>query len=739
MMIVKENKLALLIGLLCSGSAVAQDVYTFDEVVVSATRSEQNVRDVAAPVGIVTSDDLADDLAQNIKQAVEAEPGVSMSGNGRFGLSGFTIRGRDDNYVKTIVDGVELPGTYNPGADMMRKFNNTLETDTLQRIEINKGPISSLYGSDALAGAVIIRTKNPSDLLELEGDDSYASIKSGYYSVNDSLKGTATLANRTGDLETLLIYTYRNGHEDETHGGPDINGPERGAADPINFDSDNILAKAFYQINDAHRVGLSIESFNSDQDVARLSDEGDSIGFPMGQGMSMSYDYSNTRSADEDTRQRYSIEHQWQANTGAFDQLEWRVAYLKTESKHDNFDHLEKSVLMGATVLSSTSENRNRQRKGDDESWQADIQFNKAFEFESSYHEIVYGVSYVSNAFSLDYRNYNLDTGGVTDATPEVPNAKSEKWGVFVQDQMFLMNEKLVLNAGLRYDNFRSSPEGDSTFNEAKNNALTGRFGAVYHWTNELSTFAQVSQGFKAPTLQDLYYFYDQGVTFIPNPDLDAEESLSYEAGVRVNNGYGRIAMSVFYNDYKNFIEDRMIEGADLSDPTSKEVWTTQNISRAKIYGAELSAQVDWKQVVGAPQGLYSDLSLAYTQGKDKQTGEAIDTVAPLTAYFALGYTNLEDSYGGKVSLKAAAGKSGSDWSNANNVDNVSAPGYAVTDLTAFYRPVTNLTLRAGLFNAFDVKYWDYTDLAGIDKDESGIERRTQPGRNWGLEAEYVF
>ncbi|WP_158162521.1 TonB-dependent hemoglobin/transferrin/lactoferrin family receptor [Grimontia hollisae] len=724
-MTIRKNKLALLVGLLCAGSAAAQDVYTFDEVVVSATRSEQNISDVAASVDVVSSEKLEKDLSQNMKSAVESEPGVSMAGNGRFGLTGFNIRGRDENYVKTIIDGVELPGTYNPGADVMRKYNNTLETDTLQRIEINKGPISSLYGSDALAGAVILRTKNPDDLLD-EGNDTYASVKGGYYSADESYKATATLANRTGDLETLLIFTHRDGHETQTYGGSGIAGPDRGEADPVDFQSDNILAKAFYQLNDAHRVGVSVESYHRDQDVIRLSDEGDVIAFGP-----YRYVYSNTRGYDDDSRQRYSIEHQWQANNPAFDLLEWRVAYLKSESKHDNTDTLTKTTSTGTSV-----ENRNRQRIGEDESWQADVQFNKVVALDSTYHDVVYGASYVSNEFNLDYNNINRDTGMVTDATPEVPNAESRKWGVFIQDQMFLMNETLVLNAGLRYDNFSAAPKGNSTYADGKNDALTGRLGAVYHWNDTFSTFAQVSQGFKAPTLQDLYYFYDTGATFIPNPNLKAEESISYETGMRFRQEFGRIDIAVFYNDYKNFIESRLV---DANGPDGKEVWTTDNIGRAEIYGAELKAHLALDRMLGAPTGIYSDLSLAYAKGENKTNGEAIDTVAPLTATLALGYVDSEDTYGGKVSMRAVAGKSGDDWSNANNVNNVSAPGYTVTDLTAYYRPMKDLTLRAGLFNVFDKKYWDYADLAGVDKDESGLDRRTQPGRNWGIEAEYVF
>ncbi|USH05574.1 hypothetical protein K6Q96_20480 [Grimontia kaedaensis] len=66
--------------------------------------------------------------------------------------------------------------------------------------------------------------------------NKHASVKGGYYSADESYKATATLANRTGDLETLLIFTHRDGHETATHGsGADIEGRERGQADPFDI------------------------------------------------------------------------------------------------------------------------------------------------------------------------------------------------------------------------------------------------------------------------------------------------------------------------------------------------------------------------------------------------------------------------------------------------------------------------------------------------------------------------
>ena len=83
-----------------------------------------------------------------------------------------------------MVDGVEQPPSYNPGADVMRFNQNMYETDTLAAIEINKGPSSTLYGSDALGGAVLMRTKNPEDLLAASGDDTAVGFKTGYHSAD---------------------------------------------------------------------------------------------------------------------------------------------------------------------------------------------------------------------------------------------------------------------------------------------------------------------------------------------------------------------------------------------------------------------------------------------------------------------------------------------------------------------------------------------------------------------------
>lgn len=86
--------------------------------------------------------------------------------------------------------------------------------------------------------------------------------------------------------------------------------------------------------------------------------------------------------------------------------------------------------------------------------------------------------------------------------------------------------------------------------------------------------------------------------------------------------------------------------------------------------------------------------------------------------------------------MTAVARKSGSDWSRADNVD---APGYALVDVTAYYRPVDKLTIRGGVFNLLNQKYWRYNSLRDKTSQSRGLDRLTQPGINFGINAKYDF
>ncbi|MDE1224425.1 TonB-dependent hemoglobin/transferrin/lactoferrin family receptor [Vibrio aestuarianus] len=697
-----------------SPSSFADNLHQFDEVVVSATRTEQSKKDVSSSIETISAKELESTMSNDLQQALSYTPGVDALGDGRFGISSFNIRGVEGSRVKMMIDGVQQPTPYNPGATEQRKYSNAIEMDTLQAIEVNKGPSSTLYGSDALGGVVLLRTKNPDDILVTEGDENRFGIRSGYSSANEQFKTTLTWAMRQDKLETLLMATYANGHETETHSsGADIEGPDRGAQNPADSQLGNLLAKAFYQANDDHRLGLTVEYYNKQYDEDELNYNGYSI-MP-------GFTYSDNYNEDTSERLRVGIEHQWLMSSQLADSLHWSLSYQDSRSLSKNYD---------TTPMNGK---RRRQREASDQSIQFDTQLSKIVEIDSNAHEFTYGLSLLNNDFNLDNTDYKLNYGTSAPGSTGLPDATVIQWGLFLQDQAYLMQERLVLTAGIRYDSFEATPSVDegytTSYEKNKDDAFTGQLGSVYHLNPNLSIFGQISQGFKAPTVYDLYYFYNQGAIIEANPDLKAEKSLSYELGLRGQNEFSNFEVSTFYNDYKDFITQT--KGGEQN---GKDVFTKENLDEVTIYGAEFSSKLYLDKAFNAPQGMYSRLAVAYADGEDKKTGDALDSVAPLTANVGLGINRHQ--YGTMLNVKMVASKT--DWQSETNTD---VAGYTLVDLTAYYQPIQDLTLRAGLFNIFDKKYWLYNDLSGRDATGETFSQdiKAQPGRNWSINIDYQF
>ncbi|MDO6782329.1 TonB-dependent receptor domain-containing protein, partial [Marinovum sp. 1_MG-2023] len=82
----------------------------------------------------------------------------------------------------------------------------------------------------------------------------------------------------------------------------------------------------------------------------------------------------------------------------------------------------------------------------------------------SSRHQVIYGLSGLKESFVLNYTDTNLDTGTGKEKAPEIPEADSTQWGVFLQDQAFLFEDALVVTAGVRYDAFEAKPTDTSKY-----------------------------------------------------------------------------------------------------------------------------------------------------------------------------------------------------------------------------------------------------------------------------------
>ncbi|OEE52928.1 outer membrane vitamin B12 receptor BtuB [Enterovibrio norvegicus] len=130
-----------------------------DTMVVTASRFEQPVSTVLAPVSVLTRSDIEELQANSLVDALKTLPGIEIGQNGGRGqLASIFLRGTNSNHVLVMIDGVRLPRTMMGTIDF-----NMLPLNTVERIEVIRGSGATVYGSDAIGGVINIITRNDAE------------------------------------------------------------------------------------------------------------------------------------------------------------------------------------------------------------------------------------------------------------------------------------------------------------------------------------------------------------------------------------------------------------------------------------------------------------------------------------------------------------------------------------------------------------------------------------------------
>ncbi|HYA86386.1 MAG TPA: TonB-dependent receptor [Nitrospirota bacterium] len=168
----------VLAWLLSNGIPAAGAVMQMNEVVVTATKTEQKPEDVTQSVTVVTADEIAKSGATNVGDVLSTTVGATVTGYGPLGaLQSLELRGSTYQQVLVLLDGMRLNSGSAGGYDLSEL---PVSLDAIERIEIVRGPASALYGSDAMGGVVNIITKKPTKqattLSGALGADGYSSV-----------------------------------------------------------------------------------------------------------------------------------------------------------------------------------------------------------------------------------------------------------------------------------------------------------------------------------------------------------------------------------------------------------------------------------------------------------------------------------------------------------------------------------------------------------------------------------
>ena len=731
-----------------AGSAI-----TLQQMTISATRQEQAVDSVPSTVTVHEREELDRQNINTIRELVRYEPGVSVGGAGtRSGNTGYNIRGIDGDRILTQVDGVEVPDNFFNGP-YAKTRRNYVDPEIVKRVEIIRGPASALYGSSAIGGAVSYFTLDPDDIIK-PGQDVGARLKTGYSSADESWLTSGTVAGRVQDFDGLLHLSQRNGHEMESHNGNNATGLARTGANPEDVRTTNVLAKLGWNYGEDNRLGLTYEKYKDDRDINQKSAVGGI--FLEGQGTNM---YRDRRGNDTITRERFGLENKFSLDSPIADHIKTSLNYqiAKTDQATSEIYQAGRRVL------------RTRDTLYEEKQWVFDAQLDKAFVIGDTDHLLTYGTTIKQQKVtgSREGAATCLAVGagctaiGAPSPTPadsvkkasDFPDPTINSYALFAQDQIS-WNDWTFLPS-LRYDyiqlkpklteEFLNTTDPDRKFPHDDSNKTWHRFspklGVTYALTEQYTWFGQYAEGFRTPSAKALYGRFEnlgEGYVVEPNSNLKPETSKSYETGIRGNFDSGNFDVAVFYNKYRDFIDE---DNAALS-PTGT-IFQPGNIKRATIKGMEVKGRLNL-DAFGAPQGLYSKGAIAYAHGRNDETGQPLNSVNPLKGVFGLGYD--QDTYGALVSWTLVKKQNRVDSATFFTPTGIKAngpfktPGFGIVDLTGFYKVTDELTVNGGLYNLTDKKYWNWDDVRSYDGvGEAGVtspaslDRLTQPGRNFAI------
>ncbi|MFL9922900.1 TonB-dependent hemoglobin/transferrin/lactoferrin family receptor [Herbaspirillum lusitanum] len=705
----------------------------------------------------VTREELERQGAGSFADVLKYQPLVSVPGvtsgstknNSPYdhpGSTNYNIRGVEGNRVGLDVDDVEMPeavdrsATSGSGRASVGSFGqgrDFIDPEMYSEVQVDSGTTAATRPAGGIGGSVSFRTKSPEDYLR-DDKSTYFGAKAGYNSADRSFNESITAAGRSGEFDGLFAYSRRDGNETENYSSAM-------SSYPSTWFSDAILLKGGMRLNAENKLTVSADLYRrtNDLDYSAWNNTGTAI---------------TGKSTQHSTTSRNTIQlgHLWTPANALLDKLETKLSYQNT----DMSDRTRTTTLSTGAVENDFSRNTNKQ-----------IGLTSNGSKKIGNNNLRFGVNLSQND------NEHILTGTSLAQQP-YPNTETTKYGAFIEDEIVFNpgGHRLAVIPGLRVDRINTSIYSSGSFastaiTAAQLNALYGSgssntivspsLSLVYDIQPKLSSFVQWKRGGRAPSASESYGYWNSGFgnyALVGNPSLQKETSDAFEIGLKGSPVNGvKFNSSLFYTKYKNFIAyTRYTRTGNPEKFTNVQsnvatIYQAENRDSAYIYGLDLSARIDHGAFVPAMQGMYSTWALGYSKGKSKSyySGDSyqdLDTVQPPKLIIGLGYDAPEKLWGSNltgtfVQSKKASATNRNSYANSgtaltsSTTSYFNVPGYAVFDLSGYWRVARNVHINAGINNLFDKQYWDYASVYNLDlsvaKDAQDIQLKTRTGRSF--------
>jgi hemoglobin/transferrin/lactoferrin receptor protein len=710
------------VAVLAAGAALAHaDVAPGDLGTVTVTaRLPRPVAEAAAAVTVVDEAALDALVVRDLGDLARYEPGLAVRHDAtRFGVGDFSIRGVGGNRVLIEVDGVPAAAAFAVGsfADTGRSY---LDLDLANRVEILRGPASSLYGSEALGGVLSIRTWNAADLLDEDGVATR--VRTAWRGDDQGLLYSAVAAARDGPGELLVAYAGRDAGELDT-------ASKIVEANPRDVRSRGWIAKAQY--GKQRPVQLAAER----QERAQQTDVCSLVLQPG------RYVNTITMRGDDSTAATGVSLGQRFLDERSVVRAEWRAYWRDTGVLQQTYERRRAAGAAPATEIY-------RRFRYDAVVLGAEGTASREIETGRIRHELVTGFEADRSRLTelRDAVQTAVSSGATTrtilgESFPlrDFPETTLLRAGVYLQDRIVFVGGRSAWIPALRIDHYRLRPHLDPVYVDdnprttpvsLSTTALSPRLGYTWAATQRTTVYGQYAHGFRAPPFEDVNVGLDLpavNARAIPNPDLEAERSDGFEVGVRMDRGPVRGGVSAFYNRYRDFIESKVNLGRDVAGTT---IFQSRNVASARILGVEASGTWDLGANAATLEGVSLRAALHHARGDDTARHRPLNAVEPTKAVLGATFAAPSHTWGAGITVVAVAAKRRVDDSAAAVFRTA---GFSTIDVDAFWRPADGVDVRVAILNAGGRSYFEWADVRGRAVNDPTLEWYRRPGRSYTL------
>ncbi|WP_150738305.1 TonB-dependent receptor plug domain-containing protein [Pandoraea anapnoica] len=488
---------AALLGASLGAHAQSSDA-SLNTTVVTASRTEQKLADTLASTSVISREQIEQSQAQDLPSLLRGQAGVEIAQNGGFGTTAsIFMRGANSNSSLVLIDGVPVNSATTGVTNIAQ-----IPVSQIDHIEIVRGNVSALYGSQAVGGVIQIFTRKG------DGGPPKAYAEVGY-GTNNTTQANAGIAGSFEDGKTRFSLDVSRFH---TNGISSLDPRFYPKANPNRNGDDNtsVTASLSRKFGDTWEVGARL--FQSDG--------------------SSSYDNAFGKPSDlNDTDARV---RQISAYAKGNITDKWNTRFTVTQGDDYSYNYL------------------NGKGNGNFHTSNNQIDWANEYAFMPD-HKLIAGYTRqeqtVEGSTTYNHNNRHLDSFYVGYE------------GVFAQ--------KHEVQATVRRDIYSDFGGANSYW-----------VGYGYKLTEQWKLMANASDGFRAPTFNELFY------PGYGNPNLQPERSISKELAVQFYDpAFGLAKLALFRTSYTNLIQS-----------LSVFPYTAANVANARVEGLELTYQgkIQW-------------------------------------------------------------------------------------------------------------------------------------------------